>query len=223
LLAALAAETSRIRLGTLVTGMTYRQPAMLAVQAVTVDHISSGRLEIGVGAAWFEGEHRAFGFPFPGVRERAHRLEDGITVLRQVMTEENATFHGRHYALEGATYRPRPVQSPHPPIWVGAMGERLMLPVVARLADAWHASAPLDEMVRKSALIDRYAIDAGRDPSQILRAGSIRLDESNDDIRRTAEGFRAAGFSYLVCTWPSAGIPRIEEFAGMVLPGIAAL
>lgn len=223
LLAGLAASTTRIRLGTLVTGITYRPPALLATEAVTVDHISGGRLELGVGAAWFEGEHRMLGFPFPRTRERIERLEEGIQVMRALMTQDNATFEGRYYHLEDATYRPRPVQTPHPPIWIGAEGEKRMLPLVARQADVWHASASLDDMRRKSSLIDRYAEEAGRDPSEIARAGSIRPSEPFDDVRRTAEAFRTAGFSRLVTVWPEGGRSRLEAFARDVLPELQSL
>jgi F420-dependent oxidoreductase-like protein len=223
LLAGLSVATTRIRLGALVTGITYRYPSVLAAEAVTVDHISGGRLEVGVGAAWFEGEHRELGIPFPRTRERAERLEEGIRIMRVLMTRDYASLDGRYYQLRDATYHPRPVQRPHPPIWIGAQGEKLMLPIAARQADVWHASAPLDVMVAKSALLDRYAEEAGRDPADIARAGSIRLSEPWDDVRRTAEGFRRAGFSYLVCVWPEEEFERIGAFAGEVMAELRAL
>ena len=131
LLAALARETSRVRLGTLVTGMTHRPPSVLAAEVVTVDHLSGGRVECAVGAAWNAREHEALGLSFPPVAERMERLEEGIEVLRRLMTQDAATFEGRHYALRGATYRPRPVQRPHPPIWIGASGDRWTIPAAA--------------------------------------------------------------------------------------------
>src|SRR5947209_19679761 len=130
LLAALAAATSRIRLGVLVSGVTYRHPSILATEAITVDHVSGGRLEIGMGAAWHEGEHQELGIPFPALRERAERLEEAVRLMRALMTGDGVSFDGRHYRLEHATYRPRPVQRPHPPFWIGASGEQLMLPIV---------------------------------------------------------------------------------------------
>ncbi len=131
LLAGLAAATSRIRLGVLVTGITYRHPSILATEAITVDHVSNGRLELGLGAAWHQPEHEELGIPFPPIKERAERLEEGIQVMRLLMTKDRATFTGRHYQLANASYHPRPVQRPHPPIWIGAGGEQLMLPIVA--------------------------------------------------------------------------------------------
>ncbi|GAC1403522.1 MAG: LLM class F420-dependent oxidoreductase [Chloroflexota bacterium] len=222
LLAALAASTSRIRLGTLVTGMTYRHPSILAAEAVTVDHVSGGRLEIGLGAGWFEGEHRELGITFPRTRERTERLEEGIEVIRTMMTGDGATYNGRYYHLEGVRFRPEPVQKPHPPIWVGASGEKLMLPIVARQADVWHASAPVDEMLRKSALLDRYAEDARRDPAEIGRAASIRPAEPFDDTRHKVETLRGARFTHLVCVWPEDGLRRLEEFAHTLLPELQA-
>lgn len=223
LLAALAASTSRIRLGTLVTGMTYRHPSVLASEAITVDHVSSGRVELGVGAAWFEGEHRQLGLPFPTTKERAERLEEGLELMRLLMTSDDVTYEGTHYQLKSATYHPRPVQKPHPPIWIGAAGERVMLPIVARQADVWHHSGPLDEMRRKSAIVDGLAMDAGRDPSVIGRAGSIRLADSWDEIRRTSQGLREAGFGYLVGVWPPDGLFRVETFARELLPDLQRL
>jgi F420-dependent oxidoreductase-like protein len=220
LLAALAGATTSIRLGTLVTGMTYRHPSMLAAEAVTVDHVSNGRLELAVGAAWFHGEHRMLGIPFPPTGERAERLEEGIQVLRLLMTEDGATFRGRHFSLEEATYRPRPVQQPHPPIWVGARGERRMIPIAARLADVWHADDSIEALRRKSAVLDRHAQGAGRDPATIGRASNLSLSEPWDDVRRRAESLQGLGFDYLVAEWPSEGRGRLEEFIQDVLPDL---
>lgn len=222
LLAGLAANTSRIRLGTLVTGITYRHPSVLATEAVTVDHISNGRLELGLGAAWNEPEHREFGIPFPAIKERAERLEEGIKVMRTLMTRDGASFKGRHYQLDNATYRPRPIQQPHPPIWVGASGEQLMLPIVARQADAWHAFGSADSMARKSKLLDSLAQEAGRNPKSILRSSSLSISEPLDQARRKAERLREAGFGYLVVSWPAAGPRKVEEFVKAVISAVAS-
>ena len=222
LLAGLAANTSRIRLGTLVTGITYRHPSILATEAVTVDQISNGRLELGLGAAWNEPEHREFGIPFPAIKERAERLEEGIEVMRTLMTRDGASFKGRHYQLDNATYRPRPIQQPHPPIWVGASGEQLMLPIVARQADAWHAFGSADSMARKSQLLDRLAEQAGRDPKRILRSSSLSISEPLDQARRKAERLREAGFGYLVVSWPAEGQRKVEEFVKTVISAVAS-
>jgi F420-dependent oxidoreductase-like protein len=212
LLAALAAHTSRIRLGSLVTGVTYRHPSILAAEAATVDHVSGGRLEFGIGAAWFEGEHKALGLPFPPAAERARRLEEAIRISRLLWTEDGASFDGRYYRLADATYRPRPVQKPHPPIWVGAGGRQLMLPIVGRQADVWHTFGGVAELTRKSEIVDRAAEEAGRDPSSILRATALSISEPWDEVRATAESVAEAGFDYLTVSWPAEGRGRVEEF-----------
>jgi len=219
LLAALAASTSRVRLGALVTGMTYRHPSILASEAVTVDHVSGGRLELAVGAAWFEGEHVALGIDFPPVPERARRLEEGIEVLRGLMTSDGATFDGKYYRLSDATYRPRAVQQPHPPIWIGAGGEKLMLPIAARQADVWHHSGNLEEMRRKSRLLDQLAEVAGRDPVSIRRAGSVGLSQPWDAVRERIEGLAQLGVTYINVDWPTEGENRVHEFAREIMPG----
>jgi F420-dependent oxidoreductase-like protein len=218
LLAGLAAVTSRIRLGVLVTGITYRHPSVLATEAITVDHISKGRLELGLGAAWHQPEHEALGIPFPPLKERAERLEEGVQVIRLLMTKDRATFDGRYYQLAGESYHPKPVQRPNPPIWIGAGGEQLMLPIVARQADAWHAFGSEDSMVRKSRLLDQLAEKAGRDPKAILRSASLSLSRPWDQVRRRAAQLRAAGFGYLIAEWPSEGKGRLDEFVEKVMP-----
>jgi F420-dependent oxidoreductase-like protein len=218
LLAGLAAITSRIRLGVLVTGITYRHPSVLATEAITVDHISNGRLELGMGAAWHQPEHQALGIPFPPIKERAERLDEGVQVIRLLMTKDRATFSGRHYQLRSASYHPRPVQRPHPPIWIGAGGEQLMLPIVARQADAWHAFGSEESMARKSRLLDQLAEKAGRDPKVILRSASLSLSRPWDQVRRRATQLREAGFGYVIAEWPSEGKGRLEEFVEKVMP-----
>jgi F420-dependent oxidoreductase-like protein len=217
-LAALSGLTSRIRLGLLVTGITYRHPSVLTAEAITVDHASHGRLELALGAAWFEEEHRELGIDFPPLGRRIDMLEDAVQMARLLMSGETVSFEGRVFALRGARMLPRPVQQPHPPIWIGGTGERRMLPLAARFADMWHAFGSPEDMRRKSALLDRLAEEAGRDPSAIGRATSLSLSGSLDDVRRSAEQWAAAGFSYLVCGWPSEGQGRIEEFVSQVLP-----
>jgi len=217
-LAALAATTSRIRLGLLVTGVTYRHPSIFATEAVTVDHVSHGRLELALGAAWFEGEHRELGVPFPPLGERVSRLEEAVQVITLLMSGEQVSFSGRHYSLDGARVLPAPVQRPHPPLWIGASGEKRMLPLVARHADAWHSFGDAESMRRKSELVSRFAEEAGRDPRAILRASSLSLSGSLDDVAREAEQWHQAGFGYLVCGWPTEGQSRVEEFVEKVLP-----
>jgi F420-dependent oxidoreductase-like protein len=219
LLAGLARETTRVRLGTLVTGMTYRHPSVLATQVVTVDHLSGGRVECAIGAAWNEPEHRQLGIPFPPVAERMDRLEVGVQVLLRLFTEDDVTFEGGHFRLDGATYNPKAVQRPHPPIWIGGEGRRRTLPIVGRYADAWHGWASnAEELAAMNGIIDRAAEEAGRDPSTILRASSLSISEPWDQVKASYEWMAAGGIGYLVIDWPTEGRTRLEEFLGNVLP-----
>lgn len=222
LLAALAASTTRIRLGTLVTGVTYRHPSVLAAEVVTVDHVSGGRVDVGVGAAWHQDEHRRLGIAFPPTPERVGRLEEAVAVMRLLMTTDDASFEGSYYRLQGATYRPRPVQQPHPPVWIGAGGARRSLPLAGRVADVWHSYGPPGELERKWAVVREHAERAGRDPGAITRATNLSLSEPWDQVRATAEAHRKAGTSYLICSWPSEGRARMDEFVEQVMPELAS-
>jgi F420-dependent oxidoreductase-like protein len=223
LLAALAAITDRVRLGTLVTGITYRHPSILAAEAVTVDHVSRGRLELAVGAAWYEPEHKELGVEFPPTRERIERLQDAVSIFKLLMTEEDVTFKGHHYSLDNATYLPRPVQKPHPPIWIGAGGEKVMLPFVGRVADAWHTFGRRDDLKRKSDIVSRAAEAAGRDPASIMRSASLSISHPFDKVRERAIAYRDLGFSTLIVSWPSEGRDRLETFVEELLPELQAL
>jgi F420-dependent oxidoreductase-like protein len=220
LLSALAVATERVRLGALVTGVTYRHPSVLAAQTVTVDHVSNGRIEHAIGAAWFEQEHRELGIEFPRNSERARRLEEAIEVFRLLTTKDGATYDGKYYKLDGASYNPKPVQKPHPPIWVGASGEQLMLPIVGRQADVWHAFGSPEDLARKARIVDESAARAGRDPKDIVRATALSLSEPWDEVRATVDRLRDIGFSYLTVSYPSEGQPRLEEFVDKVMPGL---
>jgi F420-dependent oxidoreductase-like protein len=222
LLAALGALTSRIRLGALVTGVTYRNPSLLAAEVVTADHVSAGRLNVGLGAAWHADEHRRLGFDFPSVGERTARLDEAVQVVKALLTADDVDFDGRHYRLHKAFYRPRPVQRPYPPIWIGAMGEKVMVPLAARHADVWHAFGSVPDLVRKAAVLDRAAEEAGRDPAGIGRSTGLSVSEPWDEVRAQADRLRAAGFDHLVVSWPAEGMARLEEFVADVLPELAA-
>jgi F420-dependent oxidoreductase-like protein len=221
-LAALAGATNRIRLGLLVTGVTYRHPSVLAAQAVTIDHASRGRLELALGAAWFGDEHRRLGIEFPAIGDRFDRLEDELEIVARLCTGDVVSYQGHHFSLDEAQLRPTPVQRPHPPIWIGGSGRRRTLPLAARWADAWHAFGPAEQLAELSRLLDRLAEEAGRDPATILRASSLSLSEPWDDVRRTAERFATLGFGYLVCGWPGEGRGRVEEFAATLLADLSA-
>jgi F420-dependent oxidoreductase-like protein len=216
-LAALAGLTSRIRLGLLVTGATYRHPSVFASQAFTIDHASHGRLELSLGAAWFDKEHHELGIPFPSTGERFDLLEDALEIVKRLSTGEVVSYDGKVVSLRDAQLRPTPVQRPHPPIWIGGSGPRRTLPLVARYADVWHSFGSPNSMREASERIDQLAVEAGRDPGDILRAASISLDDI-DTARKHAGKWRDAGYGYLVCGWPDAGDAQVERFVTEVVP-----
>lgn len=217
-LAALAGLTSRIRLGLLVTGMTYRHPSVFAAQALTIDHASHGRLELSLGAAWFDPEHDALGIPFPGTGERFDLLEDSLEIVGRLFTGERVSYDGKRISLTDAQQLPLPVQRPHPPLWIGGNGPRRTLPLVARYADVWHAFGTPNSLQESSERVDELAEAAGRDPRSIVRAASLSLSDPWDTVRKYLGKWQAAGFGYLVCGWPEEGHARVEEFATEVMP-----
>jgi F420-dependent oxidoreductase-like protein len=166
-LAALATATTRIRIGALVTGNTYRHPAILAKIATTLDVISNGRLEFGIGTGWYEPEHEMFGLPLGSVRERCERLEEALQVIRSLWTQRETTFAGRHYRLQAAVHEPKPVQRPYPPIVVAGAGEKRLLPIVARHADAWTSFGTPDVYRHKIGVLERLCREVGRDIADI--------------------------------------------------------
>jgi len=218
-LAALAGVTNKIRLGLLVSGMTYRHPSVFAAEAITIDHASNGRYELAYGAAWFDKEHHELGIPFPGLKDRIDAFEEALQIIRGLLTTDGFTFEGTHFQVRDATLHPRPVQAPNPPIWIGASGEKRMMPITARYADVWHCFGPVKDLGPKSERLSAMAEAAGRDPSEILRAASLSLEDDWDTMRATVDEWRDAGFGYLVCGWPPQGRERVEEFARRVLPG----
>jgi F420-dependent oxidoreductase-like protein len=222
-LAALASVTSRVRLGLLVTGATYRHPSLFAAQAITIDHASHGRLDLSLGAAWFEAEHHALGIDFPSTGARFDRLEDTLEVVTRLMTGDVVSYDGRHAQLRNAQMRPVPVQRPHPPIWIGGSGPKRTLPIAAKWADVWHTFGGSRQLADASKRLDELAEAAGRDPKSIMRAGSLSLEGSADDVRRQIDKMRDVGIAYLVCGWPAEGAAQVEAFATDVMPEYATV
>jgi len=220
-LAALAGATSRIRLGLLVSGVTYRHPSVFAAQALTVDHASHGRLDLSLGAAWYEKEHRELGIAFPPIPERFDLLEDALEIVTRLFTGEVVSYQGRVVSLREAQLRPLPVQRPRPPIWIGGTGPRRTLPLVARHADAWHAFGTPNSLRAANRRLDEPLAEAGREPSSIVRASTVSLDDV-ETARRHVAKWRDAGYGYLVCSWPGAGRAQVERFAQVVMPEFAA-
>jgi F420-dependent oxidoreductase-like protein len=163
--AAMAEATKRARIGCLVTGNTYRNPALLAKLAVTVDHLSGGRLEFGIGAAWAEIEHQMYGIE--GLDHRVGRLSESLQIMKSLFTEERTNFEGRYYVMRDAIANPKPIQKPHPPFWIGASGQTT-LRLVARHADVWNiAGGDPDRVSELTAMLEGACSAVGRDPSDI--------------------------------------------------------
>ena len=182
LVAALAAATERVRLGTLVYGNSYRHPAVLANMAATVDHVSGGRFTLGVGAGWQENEHDQYGIELPPVRERIDRFAEALEVIRGLLRQPTTTFAGEHYRLADALSEPKPVQAPLP-ILVGAAGEQRMLRIVARLADQWNCWSTPDLFAHKSSVLDTWCEREGRDPASIWRSTQALVFLTDDDAK----------------------------------------
>jgi alkanesulfonate monooxygenase SsuD/methylene tetrahydromethanopterin reductase-like flavin-dependent oxidoreductase (luciferase family) len=216
-LAAWSGITERVRLGALVAGVTYRHPSVFAAEAITIDHASNGRLELAYGAAWFDKEHRELGIAFPSTRDRIDAFEEAVQIVRGLLTTDSFTFEGRHFSVHDATLLPRPVQQPHPPIWIGAMGEKRMLPIAARYADVWHSFGSPEVLAAKGRVLDELAVTAGRDPASIRRSTSISIEGDLDEVARTVDSWRALGFTDLICGWPSGGRAVVEAFAARFL------
>jgi F420-dependent oxidoreductase-like protein len=227
-LAGLAAAIPRMRLGVFVTGNTYRNPALLAKIATTVDHISGGRLNMGMGASWYELEHRAYGFELGTPGQRLAKLEEALEVITRLWSgEDRVSFEGQYYSLDNAPFLPRTVQSPHPPIWIGGGGERKTLRLVARYADAWNGLGALPMLQQKAGVLRQHCIDVGRDPEAVqLTAGAPVVPDSiyesylertaerqgatvddvrartfggsSEDLRRAAQSYLDAGFTHVV-------------------------
>ncbi|HEY2916163.1 MAG TPA: LLM class F420-dependent oxidoreductase [Candidatus Limnocylindrales bacterium] len=179
---ALARETTRVRLGTLVTGVTYRNPAMLAKMATTLDVISGGRALYGIGAAWNETEHIGYGYDFPPVRERMDRLEEALTIATAMFREERPSFEGRYYRIDQALNSPRPIQPKGPPILVGGGGEQRTLKIAARFADMTHwFPLGLEVLTHKTEVLARHAEAIGRDPATIERTMATPVLVAPDD------------------------------------------
>jgi F420-dependent oxidoreductase-like protein len=218
MLGAMAEATARVRIGCMVTGNTYRHPGVLAKMAATVDHLSGGRLEFGLGAAWAELEHEMLGLEFGTVGQRIDRLEEACRLIKLVWTEQRSDFDGHHYRLAGAIANPKPVQKPHPPIWIGGSGERKTLSVVARHADVWNAAGgDAAEVARLSAVLDRHCDAVGRDPAEIRRSVQIRFDGEADRLLREVEGYAAVGVQDVIVLLMGGNAERDGETAADVL------
>ena len=170
--AALAQATSTIRLGQMVGCAGYRNPALLAKMTATVDVISGGRLDWGIGAGWYDQEYRAYGYDYPSNADRIRMLRETVEIVRMMWSEPEATYEGRHFSVQGAQCDPKPVQDPNPPVWIGGGGEQLTLRVVARHADYSNFGGKPDEWTHKVDVLHRHCAEVGRDPDEITMTWS---------------------------------------------------
>ena len=190
-LSALATQTSRVKLGTLVTGVTYRNPALLAKMVTTLDVISKGRAILGIGAAWNEDEHRGYGFEFPPIARRMDRLDEALTIARLMFTEERPSFEGKYYRIDRAVNVPRPIQPGGPKILVGGGGERRTLRLLAQHGDIGHwFGGNLEDLKRKKQVFEQHCEAVNRDPSEVLLTVGLTLvlAENEKDARALMEG-----------------------------------
>ena len=174
-LAALAQATRRARIGLLVSGNSYRHPCVTAKMAATLDHVSGGRLNLGIGAGWFELEHRAFGIEFKPTAARLEALDEACRIILGMLTASRTTVHGKHYTVTDAIGMPRPVQRPHPPIMIGGKGRRVLLRLVARYADMWNIGAGPEEMRSLIDVLRRHGDAVGRDTDTIEKTVLLPL------------------------------------------------
>jgi F420-dependent oxidoreductase-like protein len=200
-LAAMAQATKRLRLGCMVNGMHYRHPAVTANAAVTLDHISNGRFNLGLGAGWFEPESNAYGIPLGTLTERFDRFEEGLEVITSLLTRERTTFSGRYYHLTDALCEPKPVQS-HIPIAIGGRGPKRTLPAAARFADHWDMAGPDSPATWKASsdILDQHCASIGRDPGEIRRSVHLMWPEDADPgaMAQTAFDYGDAGVDLVI-------------------------
>src|SRR5262245_7238712 len=224
LLAALAAQTRRIRVGHMVTGNTYRHPAVLANMGATIDIISNGRLDMGIGAGWNELEHTSYGIELLPPGKRLSQFEEACEVIRLLWTQQYADFEGTYYQLKQARCEPKPIQKPYPPIVIGGSGERRTLRIVAKYADVWNfAGGPVDQFRHKLAVLEEHCRAVGRDYASIEK--SVQLPVTYDDLPgyiASTRQYISAGANHIIFNlrWPyPAGI--VERLAEEVVPQVS--
>ncbi|MFI5351949.1 MAG: LLM class F420-dependent oxidoreductase [Candidatus Binatales bacterium] len=180
-MAGLAAATERIRIGTLVICNSYRNPGLLAKSLTTIDHISNGRLEIGIGAGWMDEEYRAYGYEFPSMGKRLRQLEESLQVIKALFADKRANFKGKYYEVADAPLNPKPIQKPHPPIMIGGSGEKVMLRIVAQYADRWNCPAGYEDFGHKLNVLKNHCKAVGRDFNTLTISEQLLVCLGKDD------------------------------------------
>ena len=228
-LAALATHTSSIRIGVLVSCNTFRHPGLLAQQAMTVDHISKGRLELGLGGGYTDGEHGRFGIELPPVGDRRRMYREAVQIVNSLLTTESTTFNGRYYQLNGAYVRPAPVQKPRPPLTLAAHKPR-MLKVCAEFADTWNSLGTATELRERNEILTQHCIDIGRDPKEVRRSfygwSALMPEQGLTDPWTSVDAFedmvglyRDAGISEFLIDQPQASqFAVLERVADELIP-----
>ena len=223
----IAAHTKKARLGTMVTGVTYRHPGILAKQVTTLDVLSGGRAYLGIGAAWFEREHLGLGVPFPPIAERFQRLEEALQITKQMWSNNDGAYKGKHYQLVETLNSPQAISKPHPPILIGGSGEKKTLRLVAQYGDACNLFAPSPAFVaQKLAVLKRHCDDLGRNYDDIEKTIIRRMDlsEGVDKVVDELGEYAAAGVQH--CLGHLNGVEEIkplETVARQIIPQIARM
>jgi F420-dependent oxidoreductase-like protein len=228
LLSALAARTRRVGLGTMVTGVTYRNPALLAKIVTTLDVISSGRAILGIGAAWNDDEHAGYGFDFPSVKERMDRLEEALQIIRAMFTETAPTFEGRHYRVQEVLNNPKPIRG-RIPILIGGSGEKRTLRLVAQYGDACNLFGDPDTVRHKIDVLERHCADVGRDPAEITKTAlqSVIVRPTAAEAEKALEAYAASrgtipdrAREVLVAGDPAAVAERVAAYTAVGVQGL---
>ena len=211
-LAAIAASTTRVRIGELVVGVPYRNPALLAKMLATLDVVAHGRTIVGLGAAWHAEEFRAYGWPFPAVRERMEMLEEAVQIVDRMMTQRPASFKGKHYTVEDAYNDPRPVQQPRPPIMIGGSGEKATLRIVAQYADFCNVGGDPATVAHKYEVLRRHCERAGRPFETVTRSSNHSLLIAADERELAAKKERY-GDDFDLAGTPEAIVEGLQRYA----------
>jgi F420-dependent oxidoreductase-like protein len=223
-LTALAQATKRLRVGVLVTGNVYRHPAVLANMAASLDVVSGGRLELGLGAGWNQEECDAYGIELPPLKQRFDMFDEACEAIVGLLTNTTTDFNGTHYQLRGARCEPKPVQRPHPPIVIGGGGEKRTLRTVARFAQHWnYPGGPTEEFARKRKVLDEHCAAIGRDPSEIMTSTHLRLGEDGDigAVVDQAAAYAEAGLDLGIVYLPPPHTPAVLEPLATALQKLA--
>jgi F420-dependent oxidoreductase-like protein len=222
LLSALSKETSKLRLGVTCLCVSYRNPAMLAKMSSTLDVISDGRFELGIGAGWAKTEHESYGIPFEKPRQRVERLEEAVTIVKKMWTEESPSFQGKHYSISGAVCEPKPIQKPRPPVWIGGEGERFTLGAVAKVADGCNfIGLSLQEYNKKLDVLAKHCDRLGRRIGDVRKSwqGTIIVRRNAPEVKRQTQLASQTGNvskedfeAHAIVGTPEQCIQRIGEY-----------